>query len=115
MLALSSPQRAGVCSLVLWLLAGCTADPDVCRFEPERCVDGEAGAFCTSDRDCVGMCCTDKSNCAAGMCTFSCNDDRDCPPDMACEHDVCFFRCSADADCAVGQRCEHGHTVCEWP
>lgn len=49
------------------------------------------------------------------MCTYECKDDRDCPGDMACEHDVCFYQCDDDRDCADGMSCEHGNTVCEWP
>lgn len=101
------------------LFVGCGDDDDqpydACRYEPQYCT-GEPGSFCDTDRDCyAGICCTERANCGGGMCTYSCRDDRDCPPDMACEHDVCFFRCSSDRDCAVGQSCEHGNTVCEWP
>jgi len=48
------------------------------------------------------------------MCTYACDRDADCPPDMACEHDVCFFVCGSDRDCARGMSCEHGDTICEW-
>ena len=88
---------------------------DTCRFNPDECDDGRAGAFCDSDDDCRDICCTDAANCAGGMCTFSCLDDFDCPSDMACQHDMCFYSCEFDDDCAVGQTCEHGNTVCEWP
>jgi len=98
------------------VLAGCAGDSsDTCRYEPENCGGGRAGAFCADNSDCRGICCTDRGNCAGGMCTFACRDDLDCPSDMACEHDVCFYRCAFDEDCAVGQECEHGNTVCEWP
>jgi hypothetical protein len=99
------------------LIAGCSdnVSPDVCRFDPASCTNGEAGAFCLTDHDCIGICCTARSNCAGGMCTYACRDDRDCPLNMACEHDVCFYRCEYDTDCAFGQSCEHDNTVCEWP
>jgi hypothetical protein len=106
----------GVATLfLLALLAPGCADNDVCRYEPERCSDGEAGAFCQTDQDCRGICCKDQANCASGMCTYPCKDDVDCPADMACEHDLCFYRCQHDDECAIGQKCEHGNTVCEWP
>lgn len=102
-------------SIALFGAAGCQSDSsDRCRLDPVSC-DGEAGSFCSDDGDCIGVCCTEKSNCRSGMCTFPCKGDGDCPADMACEHDVCFYRCTVDADCAVGQSCEHGHTICEWP
>ena len=94
---------------------GCRTVADVCRFEPDRCPSGEPGAECIDDRDCFGFCCTDGSNCRGGMCTYACQNNEDCPRDMACEHDMCFFACEFDEDCAVGQSCEHGNTVCEWP
>lgn len=112
------PFLCGVAALFLLagLAPGCSDDErDVCRFYPERCTSGEAGAFCRNDQDCLGVCCTEKANCASGMCTYPCGDDLDCPVDMACEHDVCFYRCQDDYDCAVGQSCEHDHTICEWP
>lgn len=95
-------------------VGACLGASEVCRFEPENCRGGRAGAFCNSDRDCKGICCKDETNCAGGMCTYSCKHDRDCPADMRCEHDVCFFACDSDDDCAIGQKCEHGNTVCEW-
>ncbi len=105
---------AGALTLLL-LAGGCSdASSELCRLHPERCDDGQAGSFCQRDRDCQGVCCTDKENCASGMCTFRCQDDRDCPQDMACEHDVCFYKCRDDHDCAAGMSCEHGNTVCEW-
>ena len=48
------------------------------------------------------------------MCTFTCDNDRDCPSEMGCEHDTCFFLCDDDRDCAEGATCEHGNTICEW-
>jgi len=101
---------------VVILLAGCAAESsDSCRLDPEFCGGGTAGAFCDSDDDCQGICCTERGNCGGGMCTFECRDDLDCPSDMGCEHDVCFYLCDVDEACAVGQECEHGDTVCEWP
>jgi len=49
------------------------------------------------------------------MCTLQCDDDRDCPIDMLCEHHMCFYACHSDRDCAAGMSCEHGNTVCEYP
>lgn len=73
----------------------------------------DVGGVCSVDDDCAdGFCCQDK-NCA-GMCTFECDGDADCPEDMACEHGVCFFRCESDEDCTQeGFTCEHDNTVCE--
>jgi len=103
-------------ALSLGMIVGaCVNDYEVCRFEPERCRRGRPGAFCDRDSDCQGFCCKDDDNCDGGMCTFSCDRDDDCPPDMRCEHDMCFYACNSDDDCAPGQRCEHGNTVCEWP
>jgi hypothetical protein len=97
-------------------LVGCAGDSsDTCRYEPENCGGGRAGAFCVDNSDCRDTCCTDEANCAGGTCTFVCADDLDCPADMACEHDVCFYACEVDEDCAVGMSCEHDNTVCEWP
>jgi hypothetical protein len=102
-------------ALGLAVAGGCTpASSDQCRLYPEVC-HGEAGSFCDSDYDCIGICCKQASNCGGGMCTFSCQNDLDCPMDMACEHRVCFYRCRMDSDCAVGQQCEHDNTICEWP
>ncbi|MDH5672729.1 MAG: hypothetical protein OEZ06_11305 [Myxococcales bacterium] len=118
------PVASGCIGLVvamtlLWACGGGGDDDgltsDMCRFEPENCSEGRAGAFCERDADCQGICCTDDGNCAGGMCTFGCRDDRDCPVDMACEHDVCFYTCRDDLDCAQGMSCEHGGTICEWP
>ena len=95
-------------------VGACVNDSEICRFEPERCPGGNAGAFCDSDADCRGFCCEDEENCDGGMCTYACDNDGDCPPDMRCEHDMCFFACNSDDDCAPGQSCEHGNTVCEW-
>ena len=88
---------------------------DLCRLTPADCEDGQAGAFCSSDLDCQGTCCQDSTNCASGMCSFSCQDSTQCPADMACVHDTCFYRCTQDIDCAPGQSCEHAGTICEWP
>lgn len=94
---------------------GCAGpSSDGCRFEPERCGGGRAGAFCVDDSDCRGFCCTDAANCAGGMCSYACDIDEDCPVDMACQHNLCFYACEFDEDCAVGQTCEHDG-VCEWP
>jgi hypothetical protein len=95
-------------------LAACN-NAEVCRFEPEKCRNGFVGAFCDSDKDCDGFCCTDDANCNGGMCTYACDRDDDCPPDMRCEHKMCFYACGTDDDCAIGQSCEHGNTICEWP
>lgn len=104
------------CGLLTGIGVAACADPaEVCRFDPEGCPNGFAGAFCESDKDCQGFCCTDNNNCDGGMCTFECKSDDDCPVEMACEHDMCFYRCDSDNDCADGQKCEHGKTVCEWP
>lgn len=104
--------------LALMLAGSCSNDGDssnTCRLFPDDCFDGRAGAFCESDRECRGFCCTDGANCGGGMCTYACDIDEDCPFDMGCEHNVCFYLCDDDLDCAEGQRCEHGNTVCEWP
>lgn len=112
----ASRVASALALLGVLVLVGCSGDDrDVCRLDPEHCPGGEAGAFCITDQDCRGICCTEKANCASGMCTYPCKDDRDCPVDMACEHDVCFYRCAFDSDCAPGQTCEHNSTVCEWP
>lgn len=92
------------------------ASSDKCRLYPEDC-RGAAGTLCNDDRDCNGglECCTDNNNCGGGMCTFECQDDRDCPIDMLCQHDLCFYACNSDDDCADSMSCEHGNTVCEYP
>lgn len=98
----------------LVLLGGCSADPDFCRFDPGDCAGG-IGGYCDYDSDCQdGYCCREMSNCGGGMCTYACDRDDHCPPDMACEHGKCFFTCRVDADCAHGMECEHDG-VCEWP
>lgn len=112
-------------SMQVWLVvsalcaASCSDDDDypyggsVCRFDPAACAGG-LGGVCRADVDCFGGVCCKSGDCGGGMCTLTCNQDFDCPPDMACEHGTCFFACRSDLDCARGQRCEHGHTVCEW-
>lgn len=95
--------------------AGVGRSSDLCRLSPDDCEDGQAGASCSSNFDCQESCCQDSNNCAGGMCSFSCEDDTQCPADMACEHNICFYRCTQDVDCAPGQSCEHDNTLCEWP
>ena len=103
-----------IVALVLALCcAACTGEPEYCRFDPG--CGGGIGATCRSYDDCSDGFCCDSGNCGGGMCTYRCDVDADCPPEMACEHDVCFFTCRSDADCARGMSCEHGNTVCEWP
>jgi hypothetical protein len=75
--------------------------------------DGDPGAPCEVHDDCESGFCCGSDHCGGGMCTYPCHDDRDCPPDMGCEHETCFFRCDGDRDCAPGETCEHGDTVCE--
>jgi len=94
--------------------AGCSSEPEHCRFDPG--CGGGIGAFCDHPDECdTGFCCTMDPNCNGGMCTMPCRSDGNCPSDMRCEHEVCLFRCASDADCAAGMSCEHGNTVCEWP
>jgi hypothetical protein len=98
--------------VALALGAGCSADPAHCRFDPY--CGGGIGGFCGDAHDCDEGHCCDHDRCNAGMCTYSCREDRDCPEDMRCSHDVCFFACERDEDCASGFTCRHGNTVCEW-
>lgn len=85
-----------------------------CRDHPEDC-DGDIGGSCRQTEDCSdGVCCTEKSNCAGGMCLYRCKNDSDCPDNQRCEHDHCFFTCNSDSDCGRGQSCEHGNTICEY-
>ena len=56
----------GIAALLALALLAPACDDD-CRFHPEHCHDGQAGAFCDTDADCRGVCCTEKSNCASGM------------------------------------------------
>lgn len=96
-------------SMCIW----CTPDVESCRYDWYDC-GGYIGGICDVDMDCVeGFCCT-TDNCGNGMCTYHCDDDRDCPPSMGCEHDTCFYLCDSDSDCAHGWECEHGNTICEW-
>ena len=95
-------------------LGSCGYNADKCRLNPELCY-GYPGGFCEEELDCrPGTTCCTTDNCGGGMCTVECEDDRDCPIGMLCEHDVCFYTCESDRDCAEGMSCEHGNTICEW-
>ncbi len=59
----------------------------------------DIGAACSDDRDCTDRCIEDYPG---GMCTLSCRDDRDCPPDAACadtKGGICLLLCDNDRDC----------------
>lgn len=74
---------------------------------------GSLGYECRFNEDCGDGFCCESPQCAHGMCTYDCRDDRDCPSDMGCDHDVCFFRCAGDVDCPLPFHCEHKHSLCE--
>ena len=85
-----------------------------CQRQPGLCAGG-LGGLCGGNVDCgIGYCCQGPKECGGGMCTLSCRSDRECPVNMACEHEMCLFSCLSDLDCAAGQHCGHAHTVCEW-
>jgi len=106
------PAAAGLVATAL-LLGSCGYNTTKCRLDPEACL-GYPGGFCEDERDCrAGTCCT-SNNCGGGMCTYTCDEDVDCPPTMRCKHDTCFYACESDLDCASGMSCEHDNTICEW-
>lgn len=77
--------------------------------------NGEIGAYCTQDAECnQGICCVE-DDCAFGMCTFPCDDDDQCPPEMACDHSgdgQCLFICGGGGACPIDFECNEDF-VCE--
>jgi hypothetical protein len=68
---------------------------------------GSFGDGCADDRDCAERC-VKGGDWPGGMCTYRCNEDRDCPPGTACvdkEGGVCAFTCSRSGDCPAGYGC----------
>jgi hypothetical protein len=90
--------------LALATVAGCRSRASYFAFTFEEC---------TRDRDCFeypdDLCYTVVGTAVAGMCTYECWDDWDCPSFSVCEFidgpALCFLTCAFDADCPWGFGC----------
>jgi hypothetical protein len=69
------------------------------------------GGQCSTDNDCVKRCVRNRSF-PGGLCSLSCNSERDCPGGTTCinsEGGVCAIVCLQVADCApfgAGYSCD---------
>ncbi len=83
--------RLGACALLLAFGLSCSSS-DVSR---------SLGAQCDSRSDCDERCLRGEDY-PDGMCTTSCETDRDCPGEARCideEGGVCLYRCQERVQC----------------
>jgi hypothetical protein len=104
--------------LALVMAAGCRSSTTSGSRPPPRPPppsDGFADIFeeCVYDEDCYyfpdDLCYDVTGDFTAGMCTYECFDDFDCPEFSVCENIdgpwICYEECLDDFDCAPGFGC----------
>lgn len=63
--------------------------------------DEDYGQACDSDRDCDGLC-AEGGDYPDGLCTYRCDDERDCPGGWTCVSKaggICLELCSSEREC----------------